>query len=60
MVYFEIKWNIAMEDTKWSVFIDKTNNEHNNFYLKNCNKNKKYAPKLVFITWCILVFPHYF
>ena len=56
MVYFKIKWYIAIEDTSWSIFIDSSCKE-NNFYLKYYDKNKKHSSKIIFISWCILSVP---
>eukprot|EP01083_Nonionella_stella_P039835 108355_1 len=56
MVYFEIKWNMAIQDTKWSVFIDK-NAHKNNWYLKHHETNKKYTSKIVAAIWFIFAIP---
>ena len=59
MVYFQIKWNIAIEDTKWSIFID-TTSKQNNFFLKHYETNKKYASKLIILIWSLFSIPALF
>ena len=55
MVYFKIRWMMAIEDTKWSIFIDQ-NAQQNNFYLRNYKKNRKYASKILSIMWALFTF----
>eukprot|EP01084_Bolivina_argentea_P151928 265116_1 len=39
MIYFKIKWNVAVEDTEWHIFVD-VNSKNKNFYLKYYAFNK--------------------
>eukprot|EP01084_Bolivina_argentea_P072382 131423_1 len=50
MLYYDINWNKAMEDSKWRLFIDP---EETNWFLKN--KSKYASPKrttmILFVDW---------
>ena len=47
--------NIAIEDTKWGIFID--TNYDQNWFLKNYENNQKYASKIIFSIWALFTVP---
>eukprot|EP00483_Globobulimina_turgida_P004341 UN04350 len=50
MVYYDIKWNKAMEDSKWRLFIDPN---ESNWYLRNKTKwgSSKRMFTIIFCNW---------
>eukprot|EP01084_Bolivina_argentea_P223848 378652_1 len=55
-VYFQIKWNVAVQDGEWHIFIDK-NFKNNNWFITHYEWNKKYSFKICIFVWLCFAIP---